>query len=52
MLFPRFSKIENYARVGLKYIVLYDQTVMVDMTKVNDVQKSLKNVLDYFKAQR
>ena len=46
------SKIENYARVGLKYIVLYDQTVMVDMTKVNDVQKSLKNVLDYFKAQR
>jgi phthiodiolone/phenolphthiodiolone dimycocerosates ketoreductase len=46
------SKIEDYAKVGLKYIVLYDQTVMVDMNKVNDVQKSLTKVLDYFKAQR
>lgn len=46
------SKIEDYARVGLKYIILYDQTVMVDMNKVNDVQKSLTKVLDYFKGQR
>jgi len=46
------SKIEDYARVGLKYIILYDQTVMVEMNKVNDVQKSLTKILDYFKAQR
>ena len=44
--------IEDYARVGLKHIILYDNTVMVDMNKVNDVQKSLTKVLDYFKAQR
>jgi len=46
------SKIEDYAKVGLKYIILYDNTVMVDMNKFNDVQKSLTKVLDYFKAQR
>ena len=46
------SIIEDYARVGLKYIILYDQTVMVDMNKINDVQKSLTKVLDYFKDQR
>lgn len=46
------SIIEDYARVGLKYIILYDQTVMVDMNKMNDVQKSLIKVLDYFKDQR
>ncbi|TFG29121.1 MAG: LLM class flavin-dependent oxidoreductase [Promethearchaeota archaeon] len=44
--------IEDYARVGLKSIILYDNTVMVDMNKVNDVQKSLTKILDYFKAQR
>ena len=46
------SIIEDYAREGLKHIILYNQTVMVDMNKVNDAQKSLTKVLDYFKAQR
>ena len=42
------SKIEEYAKVGLKHIVLYNTTYLVDITKIKSSYGLLKKVLEYF----
>ncbi len=43
------SKIEAYANVGLKHIVLYNMTYSCDVSKIKSSFGCVKKVLDYFK---
>ena len=43
------SKIEEYAKVGLKHIVFYNTTYLADITKIKSSFSLLKKVLSYFK---
>lgn len=44
------SKIEEYAKVGLKHIVFYNTTYLADMSKIKSSFACLKKVLNYFKG--
>ena len=44
-------KIEAYAKVGLKHIVLYNTTYLGDVTKIKSSFSNMKIVLDYFKSK-
>ena len=44
------SKIENYAKVGLKHIVLYNMTYSCDISKVKSSFGCVKKVVQYFKG--
>ncbi|MFX1374330.1 MAG: LLM class flavin-dependent oxidoreductase [Promethearchaeota archaeon] len=44
------SKIEEYAKVGLKHIVVYNTTYLADITKIKSSFSLLKKVLQYFKG--
>ena len=43
------SKLEEYAKVGLKHIVLYNITYNCDISKVKSSFGCIKKVLEYFK---
>ncbi|MFX1259185.1 MAG: LLM class flavin-dependent oxidoreductase [Promethearchaeota archaeon] len=43
------GRIEEYAKIGLKHIVLYNMTYCCDVTKIKSSFSCLKKVLDYFK---
>jgi len=45
------SRIEEYAKVGLKHIVLYNATYLADITKIKSSFSLMKKVLDYFKTK-
>lgn len=44
------SKIEDYAKVGLKHIVLYNITYNCDITKIKSSFGCIKKILQYFKG--
>jgi phthiodiolone/phenolphthiodiolone dimycocerosates ketoreductase len=44
------SKIEDYAKVGLQHIVIYNTTYLADITKIKSSFGLLKKVLAYFKG--
>lgn len=44
-------RIEEYAKAGLKHIVLYNMTYACDLKKVKSSFGCLKKVLDYFKGK-
>jgi hypothetical protein len=44
------SKIEAYAKVGLKHIVLYNMTYSCDISKIKSSFGCVKEVLEYFKG--
>ncbi|TFF90014.1 MAG: LLM class flavin-dependent oxidoreductase [Promethearchaeota archaeon] len=45
------SKIEKYAKAGLKHIVFYNTTYLADITKIKSSFSSMKKVLNYFKSE-
>ena len=44
------SRIEEYAKIGLKHIVLYNMTYCCDINKIKSSFSCVKKVLDYFKS--
>ncbi len=46
------SKIEEYAKVGLKHIVFYNTTYLADITKIKSSFGLLKKVLQYFHDEK
>ncbi|TFG03257.1 MAG: LLM class flavin-dependent oxidoreductase, partial [Promethearchaeota archaeon] len=43
------EKIEGYAKIGLKHVVLYNTTYLADSTKIKSSFKCMQEVLNYFK---
>ncbi|MBA7706035.1 Phthiodiolone/phenolphthiodiolone dimycocerosates ketoreductase [subsurface metagenome] len=43
------GKIEEYAKIGLKHIVLYNTTYLADSSKIKSSFKCMQKVLSYFK---
>ncbi len=44
------SKIEDYAKVGLKHMILYNVTYLSDSTKIKSSFACMKKVMNYFKG--
>jgi phthiodiolone/phenolphthiodiolone dimycocerosates ketoreductase len=43
------SRIEEYAKIGVKHIVLFNYSLLCDINKIPSSNKCMKIVLDYFK---
>jgi phthiodiolone/phenolphthiodiolone dimycocerosates ketoreductase len=43
------AKIEEYAKIGLRHIVLYNTTYLADSSKIKSSFKCIQKVLNYFK---
>jgi len=46
------KQIEDYAKVGLKHIILWNMTFASDLSKIKSSFRGLKKVLEYFKDLR
>jgi len=43
------NRIESYAKVGVKHIVLFNYSILCDLKKIPSSNKCMKMILDYFK---